>query len=154
MKKPFNSCKTIAPVIVLIVCGLITGCINTKPRPMYIPCGISQASFVERCSQLLIQNSYKITEANPATARVRATKGQNQTNTGENVQYHGPYLFDATYTEGSNIIVSVATTIRVTSADEEPFVLQTHNESRGTSTSDKKYFVPVLDGLRKACAKP
>ncbi len=140
------------PIILLTV--WLTGCINTKPRPMYIPCGISQEQFVERCSKLLTDNGYKLIEANPTLARVRATKAQTQQNQGENMQYSGPYLFDATYTQGSNIIVSVATTIRVYAADEVPFILQTHNETRNTSQSDKRYFVPVLDGLRKACAKP
>ncbi len=133
---------------------LLAGCINTRPRPMTIPCSISRTQFVERCSKLLTDNGYKITEANPTLARVRATKGQNQINIGENMQYNGPYLFDATYTEGGPIIVSVATVIRITAPDEEPFVLQTHNESRGTSSADKKFFVPILDGLRQACAKP
>lgn len=137
-----------------LLAGWQTSCINTKPRPMYIPCGVSQDVFVERCSKLLTDNGYKIIEANPTLARVRATKAQTQFNQGENMQYNGPYLFDATYTKGSNIVVSVATTIRVYSADEVPFVLQTHNESRGTSAADKKYFVPVLNGLRQVCAKP
>ncbi|KAB7727574.1 hypothetical protein F5984_21125 [Rudanella paleaurantiibacter] len=139
---------------VLLLVGLQTGCINTKPRPMYIPCAVSQDVFVERCTKLLTDNGYKIIEANPTLARVRATKAQSQYNQGENMQYNGPYLFDATYTQGSNIIISVATTIRVYQADETPFVLQTHNESRNTSSADKKYFVPILNGLRKVCAQP
>jgi len=52
---------------------------------------------------------------------------------------------------GLTIIISVATTIRTTRADESPFILQTHNESRGTSASDKAFFVPVLTGLRQLC---
>ena len=140
----------------LLLAGLLllAGCINTRPRPMTIPCTISQSQFVERCTKLLTDNGYKITEANPTLARVRATKGQNQTNIGENMQYNGPYLFDATYTQGGPITISVATVIRITAPDEEPFVLQTHNESRGTSGADKKFFVPILDGLRRACANP
>ena len=132
----------------------MSGCINTKARPMYIPCGLSKAKFTEECSRLLTGAGYKIVEANPDGARVRATKNQVQLNQGENMQYNGPYLFDATYSEGSNVIVTVATTIRTSSPDEQPFILQTHNESKGTGAADRQYFVPVMDGLRKACANP
>ncbi len=141
------------PVLFLLLSLLLLpGCINTRPRPITIPCAVSKTRFTEECVQLLKTNSYRIIEENPNTARVRATKAQSQTNMGENMQYSGPYLFDATY-DGTAIIVSVATTIRTNSADEAPFVLQTHNESHGTSSSDKAFFVPVLNGLRKLCAQ-
>ncbi|WP_266365741.1 hypothetical protein [Tellurirhabdus rosea] len=139
-------------ITALFLVLLGSGCINTRPRPMTLTCNLSKEQFVEECTRLLRQNGYKIIEENAAMARVRATKGQNQTNMGENMQYNGPYLFDATYDEG-RIVVSVATIIRVINADEQPFILQTHNEGRGTSGADKKFFVPVLDGLRKRCAR-
>ena len=142
MKAPF--------LCVLLPAVLLAGCINTRPRPMTIACSVAKPRFVTQCVQLLKSNGYQVIEENPDAARVRATKGQNQVNMGENVQYNGPYLFDATY-DGTTIIISVATTIRTTRADEPPFILQTHNESRGTSASDKAFFVPVLTGLRQLC---
>lgn len=138
---------------VLLPAVLLAGCVNTKPRPMTIACGVDKPRFVAQCVQLLKSNGYQIIEENPFVARVRATKGQNQVNMGENVQYNGPYLFDAAY-DGTTVIVSVATTIRTNRADEPPFILQTHNESRGTSSSDKAFFMPVLTGLRQLCGKP
>ena len=141
-------------ISLLLLCGglLMSGCINTKARPMLIPCALSKASFTDECSRLLTGAGYKIVEANPDGARVRATKNQVQLNQGENMPYNGPYLFDATYSEGSTIIVTVATTIRASSPDEQPVILQTHNESKGTSAADKQYFEPIMRGLRKACA--
>jgi len=140
-------------IIALFWVLLGAGCVNTRSRPMTLTCNLSKEQFVQECSRLLRQNGYKIIEENPGQARVRATKGQNQSNMGENMQYHGPYLFDATYEEG-RIVVSVATIIRVINADEQPFILQTHSEGRGTNQADKKYFVPVLEGLRRLCVNP
>ncbi len=135
----------------------LTGCVNTRPRPMAIACTMSQAQFVERCSALLTENNYQLLEADPSTnpARVRATRGQRQTNIGENIQYHGPYLLTATYTQGGPVTVTVATTMRKGSnPDEQPLILHTHDEGSGTNAADRQAFAPIMEGLRRACAQP
>jgi hypothetical protein len=134
----------------------LTGCINTKPRPISITCGMSKGQFVRRCTALLIENNYQIIEADSNVAVVQATRRQQQTNIGENIQYNGPYLFTATYnSKGGNIIVDVATTMRRGggNGDAKPLILQTHGEGSGTSAADRKAFEPILNGLRQSCGQ-
>jgi len=150
---------TLALLALLALPGLLglTGCINTRPRPMSVACTMSPAQFVERCSALLTANNYQLIEADPSTnpARVRATRGQRQTNIGENIQYHGPYLLTATYAKGGPVIVTVATTMRRGSGGEEqPLILHTHDEGSGTNPADRQAFAPIMEGLRRACAQP
>lgn len=142
-------------LMVALLALWITGCINTKPRPISVACGMSKGQFVRRCTALLTENNYQIIEADSNVAVVHATRRQQQTNIGENIQYNGPYQFMATYdTKGGNIVVNIATTMRRgTSADAKPLILQTHGEGSGTGAADRKAFEPILQGLRLACGQ-
>ncbi len=132
---------------------LSQGCNSFKPRmprPISVPCGVSKDEFIRTASQLQQQNGYQIAEADAAIGKVQGNHVPIYTGLGENLLVNGPYVFEANYA-GDNIIVNVFVVLREQNGKVK--VLRTLDESNNTSETDKKYFVPVLNGLRQLCGK-
>jgi hypothetical protein len=144
--------KAIILFCLVWACAGLGGCSSFRPRqarPIYIPCKVSKEEFVKTTAQLLTANGYTIAEADGATGRVQGNHVPVYTNLGENVQVNGPYLLDARYARDT-IVVNVYMIIK--NSDKSVNINRTLDEtSTLTKESDRKYFVPILEGLRKAC---
>jgi hypothetical protein len=120
------------------------------PRPITVPCGVGKDEFIRTATQLLQQSGYQIAEADAAIGKVQGNHVPVYTGLGENLQVNGPYVFEANYA-GDNIIVNVFVVLREQNGKVK--VLRTLDETGNTSENDKRYFVPVLNGLRQLCGK-
>ena len=120
------------------------------PRPITVPCGVGKDEFIRTATQLLQQSGYQIAEADAGIGKVQGNHVPVYTGLGENLQVNGPYVFEANYA-GDNIIVNVFVVLREQNGKVK--VLRTLDETGNTSENDKRYFVPVLNGLRQLCGK-
>jgi uncharacterized lipoprotein len=145
--------KPLFLLLMLLTTALGQGCSSFKPRmprPITVPCGVGKDEFIRTATQLLQQSGYQIAEADAAIGKVQGNHVPVYTGLGENLQVNGPYVFEANYA-GENIIVNVFVVLREQNGKVK--VLRTLDESGNTSENDKRYFVPVLNGLRKLCGK-
>jgi hypothetical protein len=137
----------------MLAAMLSQGCSSFKPRmprPISVPCGVSKDEFITTASHLLQQNGYQIAEANATIGKVQGNHVPVYTGLGENLLVNGPYVLEAIYA-GETIIVNVFVVLREQNGKVK--VLRTLDESNNTSETDRKFFVPVLNGLRQLCGK-
>jgi len=99
-------------------------------------------------TQLLQSQGYQIAQSDATIGKVQGNRVPVYTNLGENLMVNGPYVFEATYA-GNIIVVNVYVVLREQNGKVK--VLRTLDETNNTSEADKRFFVPVLDGLRKLC---
>lgn len=138
-------------IIFILLATTLSACASFKPRmprPISIGCKVNKEAFITMATQLLQSQGYQIAQSDATIGKVQGNRVPVYTNLGENLMVNGPYVFEATYA-GNIIVVNVYVVLREQNGKVK--VLRTLDETNNTSEADKRFFVPVLDGLRKLC---
>ncbi|MFQ3599431.1 MAG: hypothetical protein SNJ55_03400 [Chloroherpetonaceae bacterium] len=132
------------------LCAMLTSCQSlqqqpAKPKPIMFECKLSQADFLAKAKQLLEANRYIIEYIDETKGEIQADRVPVYTGIGENIIVRGPYVFNASYSSGRVTIIVQTVFVR----EGKPIAVESHDER--SEISDRRNFMPIIDGLRAAC---
>jgi hypothetical protein len=138
--------------ILVITLSLITlsGCTafrSATPKPITFQCKLSKTEFLAKAKELLTANKFAVDEVKEDKGEIEADRVPTYTGIGENLIVKGPYVFNAVYNNGT-VTINIQT---VHDRDGKAFATESHDEN--SSIYDKVNYMPIVNGLREACAK-
>jgi hypothetical protein len=143
-----------SPIIFLLLCGgaslCLCGCLSlqqqsAKPKPITFDCKLSQSEFLAKAKQLLESNRFIIEYVDEVKGEIQADRVPVYTGIGENLIVKGPYVFNASFSSGRVSVIVQTVYIR----EGKPVAVESHDER--SEISDRRNFMPIVDGLRAAC---
>ncbi len=131
-------------------CLMLTSCQSlqqhsAKPKPITFECKLSKAEFLTKARQLLEANRFIIEYIDETKGEIQADRVPVYTGIGENLIVKGPYVFNVSYSSGRVTVIVQTVYVR----EGKPVAVESHDER--SEISDRRNFMPIVDGLRAAC---